>query len=82
MEVNIESLSLERYRLKPAEEASSRSSSLFGPMQPNERVYASKSQATILHVTVSHRNDKVPNSVQSQQTGSMCDLDWENDTPN
>ena len=72
MDVNIESLDLERYRLKPVD--SSRPSSLFGPVQPGERLYASKSHATILHVRVRHR-DVVQKGGNGQQNGSMSDLD-------
>jgi len=73
MDVNIESLDLERYRLKPAE--SSRPSSLLDPVQTDQRVYASKSHATILHVTVRHRDEVQNNGDNGQQNGNMSDLD-------
>lgn len=53
MEVTAESLPLERYRLKPAQHALR---SAWEPIQPQDRVYASKSQAMILHVMVRHRS--------------------------
>lgn len=55
MHVDIESLQLERYRLRPADNPSN---SLQDIVLPSERLYASKSQATILHVTVRHKSDK------------------------
>lgn len=59
MEVSIESLQLERFRLRPADNFSPTShyGSLRDIALPRERIYASKSQATILHVTARHRED-------------------------
>lgn len=74
MDVHIESLDLERYRLKPADSARHRHSSSMDFVRPGERVYASKSQATILHVTVCHKNE-VQDAANSQEHGNMYDLD-------
>ena len=71
MDVTIESLGLERFRLKPAESAA-RSKPLVESVLPRERVYASKSQANILHVTVRHRKAQ---DESRQPPSDMRDLD-------
>ena len=73
MEVQIESLALQRYRLKPADSWHTGWHFLSpAAALPEERVYASKSQATILHVTVRHRHEEGLSDAPPQ---NMNDLD-------